>query len=144
MIPEFDGTSRSRVREFLIISNYTMENINFSTNNLLKAIVCSKLKGKAMIWFSHLRRDVRSSELNYKPNSSEYLSKWNTTYVQIEFNSLKLTEKWRRPTKFRTPSRCASHRIIQINGKRETLQQQTILKMIKLQALYWNRIFKLN
>ena len=61
MIPEFDGRSRNRVREFLSACNYAMKIIDpIDEPLLLEAILCTKLKGKAMTDF--YARDIRGYE----------------------------------------------------------------------------------
>jgi len=63
MIPEIDGTSRNRVREFLNSCNYAMKNIHpADEQTLLKAVICTKFKGKAMIDF-HTRTIVNYEQL---------------------------------------------------------------------------------
>lgn len=49
MIPDIDGPSRNRVKEFLNASTYVMQNIHSAEEHtLLEAILCTKTKGKAM------------------------------------------------------------------------------------------------
>jgi len=61
MIPEFDGNSRNRVREFINAANYAMKNIHSADKQtLLEAILCTKFKEKAMMDF--YTRDVRNYE----------------------------------------------------------------------------------
>jgi len=48
MIPEFDGSSRHKLREFLNACTYAVQNINpADEESLVQAILCTKLKGKA-------------------------------------------------------------------------------------------------
>ncbi|KYN12074.1 hypothetical protein ALC57_15765 [Trachymyrmex cornetzi] len=58
MIPEIDGSSRNRVREFLNASTYAMKNIHpADETTLLEAMLCTKFRGKAMMDF-HTREIV--------------------------------------------------------------------------------------
>ena len=52
---------------------------------LLEAIICTKLKGKALLDF-HTRGIYEQLKTALE---KEYLSKRSTTHLQIEFNSLK-------------------------------------------------------
>ncbi|KAL6419610.1 hypothetical protein ACFW04_013698 [Cataglyphis niger] len=70
MIPEFDGTSRHKLQEFLNAS-----------------ILYTKLKGKAMQDFE--TRDIQTfKELKHQLETC-YQTKQSTTHLQIEFNLLK-------------------------------------------------------
>ena len=61
LIPEIDGTNQNRIQEFLSASTYAMESINpVEEPQLLKAILCTKLKGKAMLDFQ--TRNIRTFE----------------------------------------------------------------------------------
>ncbi|KYN06786.1 hypothetical protein ALC62_02267 [Cyphomyrmex costatus] len=52
MIPEIDGASRNRVREFINASSYAIKNIHpVDESTLLEAILCTKFRGKAMLDF---------------------------------------------------------------------------------------------
>jgi len=52
MIPEFDGNSQAKLKEFLSACSYAIKNINsIDERTLLDAILCTKLKGKAMMRF---------------------------------------------------------------------------------------------
>lgn len=58
-IPEIDGTSQAKLKEFLSACNYATKSINpAEERTLLEAILCTKLKGKAMLDFE--TRDIRS------------------------------------------------------------------------------------
>jgi len=88
MIPEFDGNSRNRMREFINAASYAMKNIHpADEQTLLETILCTKFKGKAMVDFH--TRDVRSYEQLKHELEAEYLSKRSTAHLQLEFNSLK-------------------------------------------------------
>jgi len=57
MIPEFDGNSQAKLKEFLSACSYAIKNINsIDERTLLDAILCTKLKGKAIIDFE--TRDI--------------------------------------------------------------------------------------
>ena len=61
MIPEINGESHKRVREFLNASTYAMKNIHpVDESMFLEAILCTKFKGKAMVVFD--TRDIQDFE----------------------------------------------------------------------------------
>ncbi|KAL6254049.1 hypothetical protein P5V15_014666 [Pogonomyrmex californicus] len=85
MILEMDGSSRNHVQKFLNASTYAMSEINpADEKSLLKAILCTKLTGKAMhdfqildiCTFTQLKREIEMC----------YLAKRSTTHIQREFN----------------------------------------------------------
>jgi len=88
MIPEFDGTSRHRLQEFLNACTYTMQNIHpDDEESLIQGILFTKLKGKAMQDFE--TRDIQTfAELKQQLETS-YQSKQSTAHLQLEFNALK-------------------------------------------------------
>ncbi|KAL6416872.1 hypothetical protein ACFW04_014791 [Cataglyphis niger] len=78
MIPEFDGTLRHKLQEFLNACTYAARNINPADEELLmEAILYTKLKGKAMQDFENFQLETC------------YQTRQSTTHLQIEFNSLK-------------------------------------------------------
>ncbi|KAL6418437.1 hypothetical protein ACFW04_012091 [Cataglyphis niger] len=77
MIPEFDGTSRHKLQEFL----------NAYKESLMQAILYTKLKGKAMQDFE--TRDIQTFEELKHQLETCYQTRQSTTHLQIEFNSLK-------------------------------------------------------
>jgi len=86
MIPEIDGTSRTQVQKFLNASTYAMSEINpADERSLLRAILCTKLTGKAMYDFQ--TRDIRSFAQLKQEIEMCYLSKRGTAHIQREFNS---------------------------------------------------------
>jgi len=87
MIPEIDGTSRNQIQKFLNASTYAMSEINpAEEKSLLKAILCTKLTGKAMHDFQ--TRDIRSFAQLKQEIEMCYLAKRSTTHIQREFNML--------------------------------------------------------
>ncbi|KAL6268336.1 hypothetical protein P5V15_001463 [Pogonomyrmex californicus] len=87
MISEFDGTSH-KLPEFLSAASYAMKNTSpMEEEMLLKAILCTKLKGKAMTDFQ--TRDIRDFAQLKRELEVCYLSKKSTTHLQLEFNTLK-------------------------------------------------------
>jgi len=103
MIPEIDGASRNRVREFLNASSYAIKNIHpADEQTLLEAIICTKFKGKAMINFH--TRDIIDYEQLKRELETEYLGKRSTAHLQLEFNSFKTTTG-RKRARIRTPCR---------------------------------------
>ena len=85
MIPEIDGTSRNAVQKFLNASTYAMSEINpEDETSLLKAILCTKLTGKAMHDFQ--TRDIHSYAQLKREIEMCYLTKRSTTHIQREFN----------------------------------------------------------
>jgi len=61
MIPEFDGTSRHQLHEFINASTYAMNNIDSANEeSLVQAILYTKPKGKAMQDFE--TRDIQTFE----------------------------------------------------------------------------------
>ncbi|XP_070159225.1 uncharacterized protein [Polyergus mexicanus] len=88
MIPEFDGTSRHKLQEFLNACKYAVQNINpADEESLIQAILFTKLKGKAMQDFE--TRDIQTFDELKQQLETCYQSKQSTTHLQIEFNSLK-------------------------------------------------------
>jgi len=78
MIPEFDGNSQAKLKEFLSACSYAIKNINpINERTLLDAILCTKLKGKAMIDFEI--RDVYDFQQLKSELKTCYLSKRSTT-----------------------------------------------------------------
>jgi len=87
MIPEFDGTSRHKLHEFLNPSTYAMNNIDpTNEESLIQAILYTKLKGKAMHDFE--TREIQTIEELKKQLEACYQTKQSVTHLQIEFNSL--------------------------------------------------------
>ncbi|KAL6417547.1 hypothetical protein ACFW04_013623 [Cataglyphis niger] len=88
MIQKFDGNSQAKLKEFLSACSYAIKNINpADKRTLLEAILCTKLKGKAMTDFE--TRDINNFGQLKRELEICYLSKKSTTHLQIEFNSLK-------------------------------------------------------
>jgi len=88
MIPEFDGTSRHKLQEFLNACTYAVQNINpADEESLVQAILFTKLKGKAMQDFE--TREVQTYDELKQQLETCYQTKQSTTHLQIEFNSLK-------------------------------------------------------
>jgi len=88
MIPEFDGTSRHKLKEFLSASTYAMNNIDpANEESLVQAILCTKLKGKALQDLE--TRDIQTFEELKQQLEACYQTKQSVTHLQIEFNSLK-------------------------------------------------------
>ncbi|KAL6446821.1 hypothetical protein ACFW04_001329 [Cataglyphis niger] len=87
MIPEFDGSTH-KLQEFLSVTTYAVEHIDpLDEITLLGAVLCTKLKGRAMLDFQ-TRKIQNFAQLK---NELEicYASKKSTTHLQIEFNTLK-------------------------------------------------------
>lgn len=88
MIPEFDGTSRNRLQEFLNACTYAMQNISpTDEESLIQGILFTKLKGKAMQDFE--TRDIQTFEELKQQLENSYQGKQSTAHLQLEFNSLK-------------------------------------------------------
>ncbi|KAL6265927.1 hypothetical protein P5V15_002770 [Pogonomyrmex californicus] len=88
MIPEIDGSSRNQVQKFLNASTYAMSEINpADEKSLLKAILCTKLTGKAMHDFQ--TRDIRTFMQLKREIEKCYLAKRSTTHIQREFNIIR-------------------------------------------------------
>jgi len=137
MIPEIDGTSRNRVREFLNSCNYAMKNIHpADEQTLLEAVICTKFKGKAMIDF-HTRTIVNYEQLKGELET-EYLRKRSTTHLQLEFNSLKQKSNESAQEFGRRVENIAMELYESMEeGQNHTSEQQrAILDNIKTQALY--------
>ncbi|XP_018407676.1 PREDICTED: uncharacterized protein LOC108783574 [Cyphomyrmex costatus] len=136
MIPEMDGTSRDRVQEFIQASDYAMRHTQPSdASTLLDAVLCTKLKGKAMKTFKN--REITSYEQLKDELETEYLSRRSTAHLQLEFNSLK-----QKPTE---TAQAFGRRVEDIaielydsmeEGKNHnSIQQQAILEHVRDQAL---------
>ena len=137
MIPEINGTSRERVREFLNASSYAMKNIHPSDEFiLLDAILCTKFKGKAMMDFH--TRDIENYDQLKRELENEYLGKRSTAHLQLEFNSLKQKSNETAQEFGRRVDNLAMELYESMEeGKNHTIEQQrAILESIKEQALY--------
>lgn len=89
MIPEIDGTSRNRVKEFLNASSYGMKNIYLAEEHtLLEGIICIKFKGKTMTDLQ--TREIENFEQLKRKLESKYLEKKHRTPVnKILFSKAK-------------------------------------------------------
>ncbi|XP_077264813.1 uncharacterized protein LOC143898889 [Temnothorax americanus] len=88
MIPEFDGTSRQKLQEFINACTYAVHNIQpTDEESLVQAILYTKLKGKAMQDFE--TRDIQTFAQLKQQLEACYQAKQSTTHLQIEFNTLK-------------------------------------------------------
>jgi len=88
MVSEFDGTSRHKLKEFMHASTYAVNNIDpANEESLVQAILCTKLKGKALQDFE--TRDIQTFEELKQQLEACYQTKQSVTHLQIEFNSLK-------------------------------------------------------
>lgn len=136
LIPDFDGTSRTRLLEFLSASAFAMKYINPAEENLLlDSIVCTKLKGKAMADFR--TRDIKSYEQLRQELEQSYFRKRGGIHLQIKFNSLKQG--------FNENARAFGSRVDKIamelyestvEGRSySSIQKRTILETIQGQAL---------
>ncbi|KAM0734148.1 hypothetical protein ACS0PU_012513 [Formica fusca] len=87
MIPEFDG-SPNKLQEFLSATTYAVEHIDpLDEVTLLGAVLCTKLKGRAMLDFQ--TRKIRDFAQLKNELEACYASKKGRTHLQIEFNTLK-------------------------------------------------------
>jgi len=137
MIPEIDGTSRNRVREFLNACNYAMKNIHpADEQTLLEAVICTKFKEKAMIDF-HTRTIVSYEQLR-RELETEYLGRRSTAHLQLEFNSLKQKSNESAQEFGRRVENLAMELYESMEeGQNHTPEQQrAILENIKTQALH--------
>lgn len=137
MIPEMDGMSRNRVREFLNATTYAMKNIHpADEHTLLEAVLCTKFKGKAMMDFH--TREIISYEQLKREIESEYLGKRSTAHLQLKFNSLKQKPMESAQEFGRRVENLAMELYEAMEeGKNHTVEQQrAILENIKEQALY--------
>jgi len=88
MVPEFDGTSRHKLHEFINASTYAMNNIDpANEESLVQAILYTKLKGKALQDFE--TRDIQTFEELKQQLEACYQTKQSVTHLQIELNFLK-------------------------------------------------------
>lgn len=134
MIP--NGTSQARVREFINANSYVMKNINpLNKYTLLEAILCIKLKGKAMLDFQ--TRNINNFEQLKNAFKKEYLSKRSTSHLQIKFKSLKQRHGENAQDFGQRVDTLTMelYKAMLKEGTHESEYQKAILKMIKLQAL---------
>ncbi|XP_067203791.1 uncharacterized protein [Linepithema humile] len=88
LIPEIDGTTPNRIQEFLSASTYAMESIDPTEElQLLKAILCTKLKGKILLDFQ--TRNIQSFAQLKQEIERGYTTHKSVTHLQLEFNTLK-------------------------------------------------------
>ncbi|XP_077257584.1 uncharacterized protein LOC143894822 [Temnothorax americanus] len=135
MIPEFDGTS-SKLHEFLSAASYAIKNINpMEEGTLLEAVLCTKLKGRAMIEFQ--TREIRDFAQLKKELEVCYLSRKSTTHLQLEFNTLK-----QKPGENARAFGLSADKLAMelydsmIEGRNHTIEsKRTILETIQQQAL---------
>ena len=82
MIPEFDGTSHSKLQEFLNASTYAITNINpAEEESLVQAILYTKLKEKAMQVFE--TRDIQTFNELKQQLETNYQSKQSAVHLQV-------------------------------------------------------------
>ncbi|KAM0726742.1 hypothetical protein ACS0PU_006903 [Formica fusca] len=87
MIPAFDG-SPNKLQEFLSAATYAVEHIDpLDEITLLGAVLCTKLKGRAMLNFQ--MRKLRDLAQLKRELEVCYASKKSTTHLQTGFNTLK-------------------------------------------------------
>jgi len=80
MILEIDGTSRNQVQKFLNASTYAMSEINpADERSLLRAILCTKLTGKAMYEFQTRHPIFCSTEAGDR--NVLLVKTWHRTYT---------------------------------------------------------------
>ncbi|XP_071576353.1 uncharacterized protein [Temnothorax nylanderi] len=135
LIPEFDGTS-SKLQEFLSAASYAIKNINpIEEGTLLEAVVCTKLKGRAMIDFQ--TREIRDFAQLKKELEVCYLSRKSTTHLQLEFNTLKQKSgESARAFGLRADKLAMELYDSMIEGRNHTIEsKRTILETIQQQAL---------
>src|SRR5436190_6381603 len=88
LIPEFDGTSRHKLQDFLNSCTYAIQNIDpIDEESLVQAILFTKLRGKARQDFE--TRNIQTYQDLKQQLESCYQAKQSTTHLQIEFNSIK-------------------------------------------------------
>ncbi|XP_011254548.2 uncharacterized protein LOC105250252 [Camponotus floridanus] len=133
LIPEFDG-SANKLQEFLSATTYAVENINpLDELTLLGAVLCTKLKGRAMLDFQKIRNFAQlKQELE-----ACYASKKNTIHLQIEFNTLKQkTDENARAYGLRTDKLAMELYESMLDGQQYTADhKRVILNIIQQQAL---------
>ncbi|XP_071627755.1 uncharacterized protein [Temnothorax longispinosus] len=135
MIPEFDGAS-SKLQEFLSAASYAIKNINpMEEGTLLEAVLCTKLKGRAMIDFQ--TREIRDFAQLKKELEVCYLSRKSTTHLQLEFNTLKQKPgENARAFGLRADKLAMELYDSMIEGRNHTIEsKRTILETIQQQAL---------
>ncbi|XP_071651733.1 uncharacterized protein [Temnothorax longispinosus] len=135
MIPEFDGAS-SKLQEFLSAASYAIKNINpMEEGTLLEAVLCTKLKGRAMTDFQ--TREIRDFAQLKKELEVCYLSRKSTTHLQLEFNTLKQKPgESARAFGLRADKLAMELYNFMIEGRNHTIEsKRTILETIQQQAL---------
>ncbi|KAL6257759.1 hypothetical protein P5V15_011377 [Pogonomyrmex californicus] len=135
MIPEFDRISH-KLLEFLSAASYAMKNTNpMEERTLLEAILCSKLKGKAMTDFQ--TRDIRDFAQLKRELEVYYFSKKSITHLQLEFNTLKQRSgESARAFGLRTDKLAMELYESMIKGRNNTIEsKRAILETIQQQAL---------
>ncbi|KAL6265936.1 hypothetical protein P5V15_002783 [Pogonomyrmex californicus] len=136
MIPEFDGASH-KLPEFLSVATYAMKNTSpREESTLLEAILCTKLKRRAMTDFQ--TRDIRDFAQLKRELEVCYLSKKSTTHLQLEFNTLKQKPgESARAFGLRTDKIAMELYESMIEGRQgKTESKRAILETIQQQALY--------
>ena len=137
MIPEIDGTKRNRVKEFINASSYVVKNIHpAEEHTLLEAILCTKLKDKAMTDFQ--TREIRNFAHLKHELEREYLGKRSTAHLQVEFHSLRQGHNESAQDFGRRADQLAMELFESMEeGKNHTSEQrQAVLENIKEQALH--------
>src|SRR5580765_2390475 len=135
IIPEFNGTPH-KLQEFLSACIYAVHNVDpAKEQSLVGAILCTKLKGKAMLDFQ--TRDIRTYTELKRQLELSYQSKRSTTHLQIEFNSLK-QKSGESAQAFGTRVETLALELYEsmVDGEgRSIIEKRTILDTIQGQAL---------
>ncbi|KAL6416510.1 hypothetical protein ACFW04_011757 [Cataglyphis niger] len=120
--------------QFLSATMYAMEHIDpLDKVTLLGAVLCTKLKGRVMLHFQMRKiRDVTPLKLEVY-----YASKKSTTYLQIEFNTLKQkTGESAQTYGLRTDKLAVELYESMIEGRHHTVDnKRAIIEIIQQQAL---------
>ncbi|KAL6416505.1 hypothetical protein ACFW04_013409 [Cataglyphis niger] len=134
MISEFDG-SPNKLQEFLSETTYAVENIDpLDEVTLLRAVLCTKLKGRAMLDFQ--MRKIRvftqlKNELEFC-----YTSKKSTIHLQIEFNMLKQKSgESARTCGLKTDKLAMELYESMTEGRQHTVDNKAIMEIIQQQVL---------
>jgi len=91
MIPEFDGTSRYKLQEFLNACTYAVQNINpADEETLIQAILYTKLKGKAI-------QDFETREVQTYDELKQFATRQSKARRICKLNLIRLNKNQMKP-----------------------------------------------
>ncbi|KAL0130246.1 hypothetical protein PUN28_002084 [Cardiocondyla obscurior] len=138
MIPTVDGTNHAQTKEFLKACAYAAKHVTHKdTETLLEAVLCTKLKGAALLDFD--ARDITTFDQFLKEFEKTYLRKKGTSRLQTEMSALKQKYGESATTYGQRVQKTAMELYEAMTDEEEMTSEQkrTVLKLIQPQALHY-------